>query len=159
MIPLTPHSILGRTPFLLPANFDAFNRAYTPIQDGCARCSTASGFDSTELQGDENMTAQVHIFTPCPDCLGAELCPGCLSPLALSFDQSAMPDVTMPNIPDYETGTATYYTIDTYQYAIGAMPFEGFTCLVCGWQCDPDRFADQYDEPYDDGDYPLPIGY
>ena len=116
-------------------NLTIFNEAYTPVNDGCDTCSCAGGFVSSELQGDPPMTGLVYYFEPCNDCIGQELCPGCLSPLSLSFDLSAF----------------------DYSDALGNMPFEGFTCLVCGWVYDPSRHDDQgYEPDYDDGDYDYP---
>jgi len=36
------------------------------------------------------------------------------------------------------------------------MPFEGFTCLCCGWSYDPDRRYDNEPNDYDGGDYDYP---
>jgi hypothetical protein len=153
--------------YLPHADFTILNDTYHTRSDHdcCATCNGRSGTVTTEWQGEPHYGAPVNFFDPCADCLGAGLCPGCMQPLALSFDQSAMPDYhyRVQHIERYNTDQSTtvadHYTRDGYNDAISALPFEGFICLVCGWQYDADRFApseDDYDD-YDDGygdDYP-----
>lgn len=144
------------------ANFAIFNATYNSIdQTTCGTCKGAGGFISGEMQGDGYMTSWVETFEPCNECIGAELCPGCMQSLALSFDLSAFESKTewiAYHNPYYATNLG--YLLRTFDYAdaICAMPFVGFTCLCCGWQYDPARHNDQYDEPdyYDDGDYDYP---
>lgn len=146
--------------FLPRANFDIFNETYAPVDgfDCCGKCLGAGGFMGSELQGDGAWTMSVNTWDDCPECLGNELCPGCLQPLWLSFDQSALSDYEF-QIKHYN-GLVSLGVIDYYQDAITNICNYDFTCLCCGWRYDPDRLASQYDEP-DWGDYgdDLPYDY
>lgn len=138
---------------LTRVDFTEFNKVYALISDGCDHCHSAGGFVSSELQGDPPMTGLVYFFEPCDSCIGQELCPGCLSPLSLSFDLSAFESVTTLHQSQYYPDTVWADTTFSYEAALGNLPCEGFTCLVCGWQYDPSRYDDQgydYDIDYDD---------
>lgn len=120
--------------------------------DGCDKCKGAGGFMGSELQGDGPWTTSVNTWADCPECLGSERCPGCLQPLWLSFDQSALPDFEF-EIKHYD-GKISIGCVDLFQDAIANICNYPFICLCCGWSYDPDRLADQYDEPdyYPDDD-------
>lgn len=146
--------------FLFRANFDLLNAAYHDAanHDTCSTCYAAGGFITSEYQGDPPMGGTVDFFAACDTCLGSELCPGCMQPLALSFDLSAFEATTewvAYNNPHYATNMGYLKRTFDYEDAISKLPFEGFTCLVCGWQYDPDRHND-HDDYYDDGDYDYP---
>lgn len=163
MLPLHNNTIGTTNRFAMSelpyANFNVFNRTYAPIQDGCYTCKASGGFISGEMQGDEHMIGWVESFESCNDCIGAELCPGCMQPLALSFDLSAF-DAKIEWIaydnPYYATNLGYLSRTFDYEDAICAMPFVGFTCLCCGWQYDVERHNDNEPEYYDDGDYDYP---
>lgn len=122
----------------------AYHREYDP-DDTCIACNGVGGHSSQELQGDGAWTGWINTFEACPDCICAEKCPGCMQPLSLSFDQSAFSTETRlaPAGFTYEVGFS-------YQDALTAMPFEGFMCLVCGWQFDPQREVDADNDYYED---------
>ena len=129
------------------ANFDIFNRTYGPIGDSCPDCSGTSGYFTHEYQGDFPMGGMVMFFEPCPTCLGQELCPGCMQPLALSFDVSAF---STDEIPTYTVSWSDkIYPLHLYSYedATGELPTNSFICLVCDWAYDPDRHYDYDEDP------------
>lgn len=144
---------------ILPlADFTIFNDAYDSTQLGdhidCATCSGTGGFITTELVGDPPMIGYQDTFEACNDCIGNEKCPGCGADLKLSFDLSAFgTDVVPPmeTIFAFLAGVGNLHTF-SIEDALAAMPFEGFTCLCCGWQYDPDRHYDQAAE-YTDYDF------
>jgi hypothetical protein len=144
---------------LLPlADFTIFNETYTPSTDGCYTCNASGGFVGSEYQGDPPMDGMVNTFDVCNECIGDEKCPGCMQPLALSFDLSAFESKTewiAYDNPYYATNLGYLLRTFDYEDALEAMPFEGFVCSCCGWSYDPDRHYDN--EPdYDDGDYDYP---
>lgn len=127
------------------ANFDIFNRTYGPIPDCCASCLGTSGWVGYEYQGDPPMGGMVNTFSTCETCIGSGLCPGCMQPLALSFDASAFYAAS-----DNDLDIFYYRSYFTSNYALCLMPTNSFVCLVCGWQYDPDRHYDSEDDYYDD---------
>lgn len=149
-----------RMSILSLADFTIFNQTYdTTNQEGmCIACSGTGGFITSELIGDPPMTSYQDTFEACSDCIGNEKCPGCGAALSLSFDLSGFDDPTkVYNDPELFNFITRFDYID----ALGAMPFEGFTCNCCSWQYDPECHYDQdsgddYYEEYDQSDYGLP---
>lgn len=140
------------------ANFGIFNRIYAPIPDGCNTCHGTGGFIITAYQGDPPQGGLVYFFESCNDCIGSELCPGCMQPLALSFDLSAFESKVIHVNAQPERYLFAYDTNTfSYEQTLQLIPFEGFTCICCGWQYDPNINGNDYDKPdYDDGDYDYP---
>lgn len=136
--------------------FKIFNETYALADhETCASCNGVGGHSSQELRGDWPYGVLVSFFSACPNCIGAEKCPDCLQPLALSFDQSAFGEKRNQSndgpFDDYWTNPDWTFT---YEDALAVMPFVGFTCLVCGWQFDPQREVavdNDYYDGYDDG--------
>jgi len=77
--------------YLPYADFSIYNATYydTRDRDSCSKCKGAGGSTYAEYQGDPPMGATVDFFEPCEQCIGAGLCPGCMQPLAYTFDLSA----------------------------------------------------------------------
>lgn len=162
--------------FLELADFDHFNKTYSQVDPcRCPSCRGAGYHSSQELQGDPPMTGWVTVTEPCDRCIGHELCPGCMSPIALSFDPSGFsPPDTAPSNPtmtgvmyqwdyvrsDWATFQINVPTYLTFEDIMSGFPHNGFTCLVCGWTRDfvltsPDYLEwDEVDwgEGEDDGD-------
>lgn len=174
---LKPTIVLGISPiqkyyrdfyatFIWRASFDNYNAHYHTHTDpanyaGCLTCSKAGGFVTGEMQGDPPMTGYVEFFEPCDDCICNALCPGCMRPLELSFDLSAFSSTDNGAPEVYTDDHGNEYTIPyiasgarTFDYddALSYMPFDGFTCLVCGWQYDPARHYDNDGDYYDDSE-------
>lgn len=140
--------------FLFRADFTIFNVTYgTADQEGmCTPCNGTGGFVTTELMDDPPMTGYQDTFESCSDCIGDEKCPGCGTDLKLSFDLSAFGN-DMPPLADQDWDNFIVTPLRfNYEDALAAMPFEGFTCLCCGWQYDPARHYDQADD-YTDYDF------
>lgn len=137
--------------YLPHADFTLYNEAYhnNNDHDCCGTCYGKSGTLETDIEGDGVYATHIERLVPCDDCLGASLCAGCMQPLALSFDASGLGDYVY-RYPAYNgvgEGDGYFTAITpTYEYAIAALPIDGFTCLVCGWQFSADQL-------YDFGDY------
>lgn len=119
------------------ADFAIFNATYGQPNDHvpCTDCRTTGGNWVTERIGDPPMTGYESFWEPCAACICNGVCPGCASPLALSFDLSAIDQ-------------------DTIDQAFASAEFaNAFICLACGWGYDPDPDYDDYDYDYYD-DYP-----
>lgn len=123
------------------ANFDIFNATYSDlVGTDCATCSGSGGFVGYEYQGDPPMGGMVNTFTTCENCIGQELCPGCMQPLALSFDVSAFSEAE--NTTKYKMvigNNSVAWPMYSYETVLCSMPTDSFICLVCDWQYDPDR--------------------
>lgn len=151
------------------ANFDLFNEAYSkPDPCRCPSCKGAGFHSSQELQGDPPMTGWVTVSEPCDRCIGHELCPGCMSPIELSFDLSAFSSPeTQHALPlqvfqlqsppqsgwiydnrvetKWRTVTVIPMRLDIEDIMSG-IPHDGFTCLVCGWTRDFPLTSSDYPE-------------
>lgn len=126
---------------LLLADFSIYGETYYGFgQDTCASCNGVGGHSSPRGNGLG--------FTTCLDCIDVDKCPGCLQPLALSFDQSAFGQHEYALTPIRLTMLQVLVTSFGYEDALAAMPFGGFTCLVCGWQYDPQREIDADSDTY-----------
>lgn len=159
--------------YLHYANFSIYNEVYHLRRDtdSCDECSGAAGTLTSEYQGDPPMGAVVTSLEYC-SCLCAGLCPGCMQPLAYTFDLSALGEDT----PIVKRGVGFFYPTNTgirvidaidmpngqmrgefeynaYQFGesnlIDVVTASWFSCACCGWAYDPDRHSDNYD----DGDY------
>lgn len=109
------------------ANFDIFNQTYSSeFWDCCPKCLGSGGFVGYEYQGDYPQGGMVDTFAVCEGCIGQELCPGCMQPLALSFDVSAF------YAPDhYHSPTSSSWIWEySFEQALGDMPTDSFICLV-----------------------------
>lgn len=151
MLPLTNEN--------LPlANFDLFNEAYgEPAQDCCPDCIGKAGTITWEYQGDPPMGGMVTFFEACDSCIGQELCPGCMQPLALSFDVSAFEPQSYKLVNNHIAKAFIRYEPSylsfSYEDALSNMPTASFECLVCSWQYDPDRHYDNDDYYEDEADH------
>lgn len=135
--PILRHYQDRYTTFLFRASFAWYNAAYHNdlARVTCANCYGLGHVEGSELIGDPLMIGYQYFSEPCNACIGNEQCPNCSAPLALSFDLSA-----------FDTASKGYQDPLAYNYvahfdyidAIGSMPFDGFTCLCCGWSYDPD---------------------
>jgi len=91
------------------------------MSNPCATCNGRGGVLSGEMQGDPPMTAYVEWLELCDDCIMNGACPSC--------------------------SNATL-TAGVYEAALDDI--ETFTCELCGWHIDYNRFDDGPD--YDGGD-------
>lgn len=140
---------------ILPyADFTIFNATYDITNQVvmCTTCNATGGFITTELVGDPPMTGYQDTFDACYKCIGAEKCPGCGANLALSFDLSAFGVMRTWHLVNYSLQHKYYEDSFSFEDALGAMPFVGFTCSCCGWQYNPDRHydLDSGDDYYED---------
>lgn len=160
------------------ANFSIYNQVYHIRNDNdvCAKCGGAGGSAYSEYTGDPPMGCVVDYFEPCDDCIGAGLCPGCMQPLAYTFDYSAFGEdqpltkratgwyypsnsgirtIQMINPPiirndGYEGQAYGVYEYDAYTLtadeAAADICRDWFSCSVCGWRYDAERLNDYYDD-------------
>ncbi len=84
----------------------------------CMTCEGRGGEVQNDFDGDGVWMTPVTFFTPCDDCLGNALCPGCSR--AIPADE------------------ATIANEDT----------DKWTCGACGWHIDWGRFERQVDWGY-----------
>ena len=103
-----------RVSYLPLADFRIFNDTYNPApaddpRDCCSKCNGAGGSTYAEYQGDPPMGAVVDFFEQCEDCVCAGLCPGCMQPLAYTFDYSALGEDT----PIVKRATGWFYAANS----------------------------------------------
>src|SRR4026208_2622227 len=92
--------------------------------DSCDTCNGRGGTISGEKEGEPPLSGEVEFFETCDDCIANGLCPGC------------------------GNGTLT-----TGVYEAAMNDIATFTCEICGWHYEAERFYDDDEPDYDMDDY------